>query len=162
MDLLAMITKEEDGNSGNIVPKLPELRSKLRKRKFKRRFRDKKTIRARKGKPINEAEWEICVSLWQSVIVQALYDAAGSGQSPERKLQRAEAFSWFSEKGLGGEISDFEMVCDLANMDPQKVIKCAKRVKSEGIVDFEGMNFRSLRKDVSSRVGRKAKSRRLL
>ena len=120
----------------------------LRKRKFKKRLHENDEHLPRKPEPIDETELSLCVLLWQSTIVQALYDIAGNSASSEAKLIKAEAASWFFLPGSNG---DFELVCELACLCHSKVRRMARKVAKDGEKALEGFNFRTIRRDLSDR-----------
>lgn len=126
-----------------------------RKRKFKKRFRESLVVKPRDPVPIHESETSLCVALWRSVIMQAVYDISGRDGNIARRITRAEALAWFSGTSQEGQSSDFEYVCELANLLPCGVLALVKEVRENGEEIFEGLNFRTLRKDYSSRKGRK-------
>jgi len=122
-----------------------------RKRKFKPRLRREEAgVDKREEVPIHESEAEQCSILWRSVVMQALYDISGKGGNFERKLIRSEAMSWFARIGAEGQ-SDFEYVCELADMLPEKVMSLVKKVRERGEDLIENTNFRSVRRDCSDR-----------
>lgn len=61
--------------------------------------------------------------LWQSVVAQALQDAASCSRDRKMKSVRAEAIAWFSM-----ENHDFLFVCELAGLEPKEVLLRAKEV----------------------------------
>lgn len=124
---------------------------------IKRRLRESQNIEPREGVPIAQKDTDSCVALWQSIVVQAIYDLVGEGGGNHRQQARAEALAWFGESANArdGRQSDFEMVCDMANLNPQQVRECARKCRKEGIKMLDGFNFRSLRKNSSIRKGRK-------
>lgn len=133
----------------------------IRKRKFKKRFRDE-NFGERAVSHIDESDTSLCVSLWRSVIVQALYDVSGKGGNEARKLVRAESNAWFSNlkpasndnNNCWGQ-TDFEYVCELANLNPSTVLKVVKEVRENGVEVLENYNSRTFRKIYSNREGRK-------
>ncbi len=60
-------------------------------------------------------------ALWQSVIMQAIFDAASTPNNTQGKIDRLNARKWFSL-----ENEDFITVCVYAGFDPQTVINGAK------------------------------------
>lgn len=135
---------------------------KAQKLKFKRKSKPRKRLREvgkvepREPVPIIEADTDLCFSIWQSVIVQAIYDIVGEGTGASRVEAKAEALAWFAQ-GVGedGKQTDFELVCELAQMEPTLVMKCARLAKKQGVEALDGFNFRTLRKKTSSRPGKK-------
>lgn len=130
----------------------------LRKRKFKRRFRESAIIQPRQALPIDESESDLCVILWRSVIMQALYDISGKDGGVERRLTRAEGLAWFAAVGQSNQESDFEYVCQLANLNSASILLLVKEIREKGHEILEGFNFRTLRKDSSVREGRKSRN----
>ena len=124
-----------------------------RKNKFSKRLHDNGVVLPREGLPIHESETKLCMAIWQSVVIQSMYDLSGKGGSAERRMARAEASSWFSE----GE-GDFEMVCEMANLSPAQVRKIAKTIRDNGVELTGCFNFRSVRKEYSNRVGKRNKT----
>jgi len=127
----------------------------LRKRKFKKRLRETAIIQPRQIMPIDESEGDLCAVLWRSVVVQALYDISGHGGNHERRLVRAESLAWFAASGQKDSESDFEYVCQLADLKASSILKLVKEVREKGEEIMDGFNFRTLRKDSSARIGRK-------
>ena len=125
-----------------------------RKRKYKTRIQDSDIKYLREVKEITESETDMCVSLWQSVVVQSLYDLSGKGGTPERRLVRAEASSWLAINSNQEGENDFEIVCDLARLNPHAILRLAKRIKESGVEIHDGFNFRSIRKKSSMRSGK--------
>jgi hypothetical protein len=119
-----------------------------RKRKFKKRLHEEELALPRQTLPIDESEYSLCVLLWQSTIVQALYDLASTSRSAESRQTRAEAANWFFLSPADG---DFRMVCELACLCPQRVLRVARKVTKEGEKALEGFNFRTIRRDLSDR-----------
>lgn len=148
----ALQIKENNGSGARLYAEL-----KAKPRPVRRRLREPKEVAPRDGIPIHEQDTDNCTALWQSIIVQAMYDLVGEGGSYHRRQDRAEALAWFGQPlGFEGtDQSDFEMVCDMAELTPSKVKECAKKCRKEGVAMLEGFNFRSLRKDSSIRKGRK-------
>ena len=145
--------KAEEGTAGACVKyvKLGRQGRKLglRKRKFKKRFHESDNHPPRGPIPIDETESPLCVLLWQSTIIQALYDLTASTSSAEGKLVRAEASSWFFVSSLS---EDFMLVCELACLCPLKVRSMARQVAKEGDKLLDGFNFRTIRRDLSDRT----------
>ena len=139
------------------------IRKKLRKRKIRKRLHENEHLPPREGEPIDESEYSLCVLLWQSTIVQALYDLANNGSSAESKLIRAEASSWFFMPKLADELpgnNEFELVCELACLCPERVLKRAREVAKCGEKELEGFNFRTVRRNLSNRLPTKRAARR--
>jgi hypothetical protein len=65
-------------------------------------------------------------NLWVSVIRQALYDAAASTWMAH-PVERYLARQW-----LNNNSSDFQMVCDLANIHPENLRRLIKRLDEPG------------------------------
>ncbi|MFN5351136.1 MAG: hypothetical protein ACK5BE_00765 [Alphaproteobacteria bacterium] len=61
-------------------------------------------------------------ALWRAVITQALMDAGSSSKKQEMNYSRYHAKSW-----LQGDSKDFELVCDLAGLNPYYVSKNSKK-----------------------------------
>ncbi len=120
----------------------------LRKRKFKKRLHEGDDHPPRIPLPIDESEYSLCVLLWQSTIIQALYDLASTGSSADSRLIKAEAAGWF----FLPKSNDFTLVCELACLCPVKVKRMARKVAKEGEKALEGFNFRTIRKDLSDRA----------
>lgn len=138
---------------------------KSKKTKLKLNVKTKKPAKAARFKDefevrdpvaINEYDTDLCISIWQSVIIQAIYDIIGEGGGQARRQARAAALTWFGQ-GCGeiGRPTDFELVCELAHMQPRLVLNCMRLAKKNGEKFLEGFNFRSLRKSSSSRKGRR-------
>jgi hypothetical protein len=121
-----------------------------RKLKFKKRLHEGNNIK-RKALPIDESETALCLLLWQSTVIQALYDLASRAYNTEAKLARADAAAWFAMANKK-EDSDFDFVCELAGLSRTKVLKMARKVAREGEKALEGFNFRTIRKDLSDRA----------
>ncbi|PIR33327.1 MAG: hypothetical protein COV36_02935 [Alphaproteobacteria bacterium CG11_big_fil_rev_8_21_14_0_20_44_7] len=130
-----------------------------RKRKFKRRYRDSGQLQARKGLAIEVHETDLCINMWQSVVMQALYDVAGRKDGYEKKQAAAEVFAWAAANTRTDIPTDFETVCDLAYLDAEKVRSAISQVKRKGAKAFEGFNFRTLRKSISTRQHNLSKAR---
>ena len=126
-----------------------------RKRKFKKRLRESAIVKPREPIPVHESETDLCIALWRSVIVQALYDISGKGGNIERRLIRAEALAWFSAPGNDSQESDFEHICQLANLSPNKIRGVVREVRENGEEIIDGFNFRTIRRNSSGRLGRK-------
>jgi hypothetical protein len=141
-------------NEESIERKCAEIRF-PRKRKFKKRLRESAIVEPRTSLLIDETETDSCASLWRSVIVQAIYDISGEGGNMERRLIRADALAWFTSAGIGAIESDFEFVCQLANLVPGKICEMVHGVRENGREIIEGFNFRTVRRDSSGRKGRK-------
>jgi hypothetical protein len=116
-------------------------------RKFKRRFHESRIIKSRPMIPIDESETDVCITLWRSVVVQALYDMSGKSGNHERKLVRAQALTWFFAPESGARESDFEQICHLANLAPGTIRRAVKEVRENG--EELGFNFRTVRRKFS-------------
>ena len=130
-----------------------------KKRKLRqKRLREPEKVELREGEAIKEADTDQCISIWQSVIIQAIYDIAANESDAEKK---AQALSWFAQ-GVSktNKPTDFELVCELAELDPKQVMECVKIAKKQGIEILDGFNFRTLRKSSSNRKGRKTKGKK--
>lgn len=126
----------------------PVSRPKARKPfKLRKRLHENDNTDARPPIPIDESELSLCVLVWQSTVVQALYDLANDSPAPEARILRADAASWFSSAN-----KDLELVCDLACLSKSRVQRMAKKVMKEGGKSLEGFNFRTIRKDYSDRA----------
>lgn len=115
------------------------------------RFRENDIVEARHGTPIDESEFDCCVLLWHSVIVQAFYDLANQCEHTEAKLIRAQAASWFA----GGE--DFETVLELAMVSKVQIAKMAKRILLGGRQALEGFNLGTVRKENFTRKAKRVR-----
>ncbi len=69
------------------------------------------------------------ISLWRSVITQALMDAGSESKKTENKRAKHEAISWL----LGGG-EEFLTVCEMAEMCPDYVMRKAKEAIGRGCV----------------------------
>ncbi len=69
------------------------------------------------------------ISLWRSVITQALMDAGSESKKSENKRAKHEAISWL----LGGG-EEFLTVCEMAEMCPDYVMRKAKEAIGRGCV----------------------------
>lgn len=69
------------------------------------------------------------VALWRAVIVQALMDAASASGKQEMQQSKQEAIRWLLR---GGE--DFSIVCEMAEMNPERVREQAVRALENGCV----------------------------
>jgi len=126
-----------------------------RKRKFKHRLRENPVVTPRAGTPIHESETDLCIILWRSVIVQALYDISGSEGNHNRRLTRAEGLAWFAANSRGDGESDFEYVCQLADLQPSRILALVREVRERGEEIIDGFNFRTIRRDYSDRISKK-------
>jgi hypothetical protein len=131
--MLALV-KWYDEKAPNLVAQPPK---RAKKRKFKKRVFDYNDNTPREALTINESETDLCKLIWQAVVVQALYDLANKND----KAIAMAASSWFA----GGQGSDFEMVCDLANISKPLVLKKMREVLKDGEKALEGFNCNSLR-----------------
>lgn len=137
---------------------------KVRSGRSKRRLRESKEVVQREVVQILPADTDSCVSIWHSVIIQAFYDLLSESDALEQRLDRAEAVAWFGQgvENEGDEQTDFSMVCEMANLDPFAVMKLAREVirgdkKEMRQKIVSGFNFRTLRRDSSSRTPKKDK-----
>lgn len=140
------------------IPQKPKMHYKSRKnKKIAPKFKRTNEVKhpPREALPIPASETDLCRSLWQSVIIQALYDVGTDWKTHEHNHVRAEALAWFGQGAGKHRTNDFEMVCDLAEMDLKLVQKLAKKVRDDGINVLEGFNFRTMRKETSLRKGKK-------
>lgn len=154
----AVIMKYESDENISIVAKI---KKKTRGRR-KKRLREPKLNVYREPVPINAQDSDACHSIWQSVVVQAFYDLISESKALEQRMDKAEAIAWF---GLGVSAdekkqTDFAMVCELAKLDPYAVMKLAREVihgdKNEMRKKIiSGFNFRTLRRETSSRTPKK-------
>lgn len=137
-------------------------KKKRKKKAVKTRFREPKKVVQCKVEEIDMLDADSCISIWQSVVIQALYDLVSGSDNYEQKLDRANAIAWFGQ-GLGNDLSrptDFALVCELAQLDPFAIIKLARKVIQEEKAKLReklisGFNFRTVRKTSSSRVPKK-------
>ena len=122
----------------------------------KRRLRESKKTAQRKVEEIAAIDTDSCISIWQSVVVQAFYDLISEAENYEQKLDRANAIAWFGQGvGAQGRQTDFETVCDLAGLDVFAVMKLAnKAIRGDTEKLISGFNFRTVRKNSSSRTRR--------
>ena len=65
-------------------------------------------------------------ALWRAVITQAFMDAKSDSTKREMNYTRAHAISW-----LSGYSEDFNLVCDLADMNSDEVRRKSKQVLSK-------------------------------
>lgn len=142
------------------------IRKKKRTGRSKRRLREPKIIVQREVVEILAADTDSCTSIWQSVVVQAFYDLLSESQAFEQKLERANAMAWFGQgvAAKNSEPTDFQMVCELAELDPYALIKLARKVirgdgKEVRQQIVSGFNFRTLRRDSSNRTPKKIKAK---
>lgn len=129
----------------------------------RKRLREPKKIAKREALPIAENETDLCVSVWQSVVLQAFYDLANAATTHEQKLDRAQTVAWFGQgvaKCSADAPTDFEIVCELARLDPFAIAKLANKIIKGEDVKIDGLNFRTLRRDASNRAPKKNKKRR--
>jgi len=84
-------------------------------------------------------------ALWQSVLMQALFDAITPAKTIKEKMERARAIAWFSDHN-----EDFVEVCAMANLPTDYVLKGTSRVIKQY------MNTR--RRRHVSKMGRKNKT----
>lgn len=150
---------ETSGKKGDIASKNLKNKKSRRKRKFKKRVRESHLVQPREPIPIDISETDNCTSLWQSVVIQNLYDIANQSSSIEHREIKAKALAWVGQGVQKDFTTDFEMVCELAQIDPKKVIACAGKLNKEGMVCLEGHNSRSFRKDYSNRINKKRNSK---
>lgn len=152
--MLALVSnKEKEENCINQTKSATKiLKLEYRKRKFKARFKDEDYPQVRKPTPIDESDLSLCVLMWQSTIIQALYDLSNTAKNAEAKILRAEANSWFFGDSKNCPSPDFELVCELAALSQAKVLRMARIVLKQGEKALEGFNFRSIRKDYSTRI----------
>jgi hypothetical protein len=120
------------------------------KRKTFRRFTEEDVVAPREPIFIDESETDLCALIWQSVIMQALYDLTIERKAPEGKFLRSSAVAWFTGSASCTQ-SDFAMVCDLAGVCKLKVVKIARKVIAEGEKALLGFSLYRLRKDFSDR-----------
>jgi len=128
--------------------------------KTKSRLRESKKITQRKVETIHTIDTDSCLSIWQSVVVQAFYDIISEAHNYEQKIDRANAIAWFGQ-GIraDGRQTDFQTVCDLANLDVYAVMKLARKaIRGDKKKLISGFNFRTLRKGSSSRIRSKKSS----
>ena len=69
-------------------------------KKPKTRLRESKIIVQRRVESIESCDTDSCISVWQSVVVQALYDLISVAENHEQKVDRANAVAWFGQ-GVG-------------------------------------------------------------
>ncbi len=62
-------------------------------------------------------------SLWQSVITQVIIDATCAPVNARTRREKTQSIMWLSMHN-----EDFLMVCELADMNPIRIIKGAKRL----------------------------------
>lgn len=128
------------------------------KRSQRRKLKRRRELFQRVVEPISEKDGDSCASIWQSVVVQAFYDLASEADNLEQRLERAEAIAWFGQgvsKQGSGEQTDFETVCELAKICPYAALKLAREIIRSGAALLNGFNFRTLRKDISTREQKK-------
>lgn len=66
------------------------------------------------------------IALWRAVIIQALADAQSNDQKIEIRYHKARAIAWL----LGGS-ADFHTVCLSANLSPEYIRECTKKIIAE-------------------------------
>lgn len=72
---------------------------------------------------------------------------SGKGGNNDRRLHRAESLSWFCATGNKTDETDFEYICQLANLVPSKIQEIAKAIRENGEELIEGFNFRTIRRE---------------
>ena len=111
-------------------PKLIAQKIKAKKIRYTK-LDDKRLQKHRQIIPILEDESKQCQNLWQAVIVQALQDLANPRKDSAQECRRAAA--WVGQGVKKDHITDFEYVCDLANLPPSRVTKIVRKVMEEGL-----------------------------
>ena len=95
-----------------------------------------------KERAIFPTDDDLCRSLWMAVIIQAVQDAGSTSLKPCKRRLRREARDWL---GIGreGNHPEFELVCDLAGIDPGQL-----KIIIEGVLAgrLPGFDFRALKK----------------
>lgn len=126
-------------------------------KKPKRRLRESKQVAQREVVPIDVQDYDACVAMWQSVVVQAFYDLFTKADNYEQRMVRANTIAWFGQGiGKNGQQTDLQTVCELAGLDVVAVMKLSKKViRGECPNLIAGFNFRTLRKESSNRKPRK-------
>lgn len=108
----------------------------------------------RPGIPIDETETDLCRALWLAVAVQALIDAtSGSRKKPAIK-NKSNALKWLAENEDVN--SDFETVCDLANIDPKDLRKMFKEIRRD---PSRSLDFRCLKRMENGKRGVESRKR---
>ena len=147
-------------NNNVVENKLVEKLVRKKSKKSKVRLREPRRIAQRKVEAVQVVDTDACVSVWQSVVVQAFYDLISAADNYEQRLDRARAITWFGQ-GVGGfgKQTDLETVCELAGLDIYAVMKLSRRAIRGDMPNGEklisGFNFRTLRKDSSSRMNKR-------
>ena len=100
--------------------------------------------------PIGPDDSAACVSLWFSVILQMMYDLATESNQKCVAQRKADARKWLRKS------SDFQMVCDLANVSPDLVMRQFEKIESAG---RDGFNGQSLRREIENRMQKESRQR---
>ena len=80
-------------------------------------------------------------SLWQSVIMQAIYDATSHPVNSKTRREKTQAIIWFSIQN-----KDFQFICEMAGMNPLCVLRGAKRaIKHSSVVNKRKLHMKRLR-----------------
>lgn len=68
-----------------------------------------------------------CRALWRAIITQALMDAASNSKKAINKKNKIKAIQWLKSNN-----ADFDMVCHLADLNPNYVKSKVKHALSQG------------------------------
>jgi hypothetical protein len=132
-----------------------------KKPKAKQKLRQSRQVVQCQVDYIDGLDTDSCISIWQSVVVQGFYDLLSACEDYEQKMDKAKAVAWFGQGvSRDNNPTDFELVCELAGLDPFAIMKLARRVirgenKQMGENLISGFNFRTVRKFSSNRIPRK-------
>lgn len=103
---------------------------------------------------VDESELGLCRALWMSVAMQALIDARSNSNKPEMRSIRKSARTWIQP--AGEELSDFELVCDLAGIESEVAQKRFLEIVEGSEI---GVDFRCLRKESAHNKGQEQRSK---
>ena len=95
----------------------------------------KREERVREGRPITEFEMDFCVALWRGVVMQAIYDISASTDAYEKKILKADSYSWFSSE-------DFALVCELAMMNPNRILDLVRLIRCGRVKVLDSKTFK--------------------
>jgi hypothetical protein len=97
--------------------------------------------------PENVKDVENLISLWRAVLDQAVQDFSYKGKSEDGLRNKEDVEKWLKDKK-----EEFELVCSLAEIDPQRARKEFIRYK-EGEYDRNKKNLRLSKRcsDISRR-----------
>lgn len=93
----------------------------------------------REPTPISELELDLCVSLWRGVVMQAIYDISTAPVDCNKKITKANVYSWFSSE-------DFALVCDLAEINPKRILDLVKLIRCGRVQVLDSKTFKIKRR----------------